>query len=132
MGPAAAAVLCAGLFGTALVPNAKADEWNERTQVTINQPVQVPGVVLAPGSYIFQLHNDRAERQTVRVYNQDGTRLITTFNGIPVYRDNPTGHTVLRFTEPAPNQPEMLHEWFYPGQDYGLQFTYPQSRTNGD
>lgn len=130
MSPVAVAVLCAGLFGAVLVPSAKADAWNQRTTVTINQPVEVPGTVLTPGTYTFKLWNSNAERQVVQVYNEDGTRLIATFMGVPIYRETPSGHTILRFNESAANSPQTLHEWFYPGDNYGLKFNYPQSQSS--
>jgi hypothetical protein len=32
---------------------AHASEWDEATKITFNQPVQVPGHTLAPGTYLF-------------------------------------------------------------------------------
>ena len=34
---------------------AMADEWNKRTDVEFSAPVQIPGHVLAPGRYVFEL-----------------------------------------------------------------------------
>jgi len=36
------------LMGALFVPKVRADEWNKRTTVTVDQPIQVPGMVL-PG-----------------------------------------------------------------------------------
>ena len=128
MGPVAVGVLCAGLFGAVLVPTVKADNWDQRTVVTIDQPVQVPGAVLAPGTYVFKLFNSNADRKVVQVYNRDENRVIASFIGIPMYRENPSGRTILSFDESPANVPQALHEWFYPGENYGLEFLYPQSR----
>ncbi len=129
LAPVATGVLCAGLFGALLAPSARADEWNQKTRVTVDQPVEVPGAVLTPGTYIFKLMDSTAERKVVQVYNGSGTHLITTFQGIPMYRQSPSSHTILRFNESTANNPQTLHEWFYPGHNYGLKFVYPHSVT---
>ena len=33
------------------------DEWDKKTIFTFNAPVEVPGKVLTPGSYVFKLLN---------------------------------------------------------------------------
>jgi hypothetical protein len=128
MGPLAVGVMCAGLF--ALAPAAKADERDQRTVVTVDQPVEVPGTVLPVGTYVFKLLDSSSERKVVQVFNQDESHLITTFVGVPQYHQTPKGHTILTFAETAAHTPERLHEWFYPGENYGLEFNYPPSRTN--
>ena len=35
----------------------KADEWDKKTIFTFNAPVEVPGKVLTPGTYVFKLLN---------------------------------------------------------------------------
>ena len=34
---------------------ARADEWNKKTILTFNQPVELPGIVLQAGTYVFKL-----------------------------------------------------------------------------
>lgn len=130
MSPVAVSVLFAGLFGLALAPPAKADAWDQRTIVTLDQPVKVPdGKVLPAGRYVFKLFDSNAERQVVQVFNTKG-RIVASFLGVPVYRETPSRHTILTFNESGPNAPRSLHEWFYPGDNYGLRFNYPHPQTS--
>jgi LPXTG-motif cell wall-anchored protein len=114
------------LFG--LLPSARADEWNKRTVVTLNEPVEVPGAVLQPGTYVFKLMDSPANRHIVQIYNQDETHLYTTILAIPDYRLKPADKTVMGFEERPSSSPEALKAWFYPGDQYGQEFVYPKSR----
>jgi hypothetical protein len=40
----------------------------------------------------------------------------------------PTGETQLSFYEAPTGQPEALRAWFYPGDNFGQEFTYPKDR----
>lgn len=114
------------LFG--LLPSARADEWNKKTVVTLNQPVEVPGTVLQPGTYVFKLMDSPANRHIVQIYNQDETHLYATILAIPDYRLKPADKTVMGFEERPSSSPEALKAWFYPGDQYGQEFVYPKSR----
>lgn len=49
------AALAVIAFGLACVLAAHADESHQETRITFSSPVQVPGMVLAPGTYTFKL-----------------------------------------------------------------------------
>jgi len=119
--------LCAGLFLLPLVPSAKATSWDERTVITFNGPVEVPGRVLQQGTYVFRLFNSNADRQVVEIYNQDETQLLTTVTTVPGYLETPPSHTQVTFEERATDTPPAIHTWFYPGENYGHIFVYPTS-----
>ena len=38
------------LMGSTVIP-ARADEWNKETRLEINQPLEIPGKILMPGTY---------------------------------------------------------------------------------
>jgi hypothetical protein len=105
-----------------------ADEWNKATQLTFNEPVEVPGMVLTPGTYWFTLANDDSDRNIVEIWNADRTHLIKTILAIPDYRLKPSGKTVVHFEERPSDAPEAILSWFYPGDNYGEEFVYPKSR----
>lgn len=50
------ALFVLSIFGL-LSPNARADEWNKKTTVAFCEPVEIPGHVLLPGEYVFNLAN---------------------------------------------------------------------------
>jgi hypothetical protein len=117
---------CLLLFAVVL-PNAHADQWNQATRLTFTAPVEVPGVVLAAGTYWFSLMNDDTDRNIVQIWNADRTQLMATVLTVPDERLKPTGRTVIRFAERPSYSPEALHAWFYPGDDFGHEFVYPES-----
>jgi LPXTG-motif cell wall-anchored protein len=118
---------CAGLFMFTLTPCAHADEWNKLTIITVNEPIQVPHMVLPPGQYALQLLDSPSDRHIVQIFNADRTHLITTILAMPNYRLEPTGRTSLSFWETPPGQPKALRAWFYPGDNFGQEFAYPKA-----
>jgi hypothetical protein len=106
----------------------KADEYNKLTYFTFNQPVELPGKVLPPGTYAFKLLESAGDRNIVQVFNKDLTMLYATILTIPDYRPQPHDKTIIKFSEVSPGGPEAIKEWFYPGDQYGQEFVYPKSR----
>lgn len=122
------AVASIGLLGIGLAASARADEWNKKTTVTVNQPVEVPGMVLPAGTYVLKLLDSQSDRHIVQIYNEDQTELQTTILAIPNYRLRPTGDTVITFWETPPGTPRALRAWFYPGDNFGQEFAYPKTK----
>ena len=46
-----------------------ADEFNKRTDLEFSAPVQIPGHVLAPGKYVFELMDNQYDRNIVEVFS---------------------------------------------------------------
>jgi hypothetical protein len=107
---------------------AKADTWNKATKITFPEPVEVSGTVLQSGTYWFQLMDSPANRNIVQIWNEDRTKLIQTILTIPNYRLQPTGKTVIKFAERPSGTPEAVKAWFYPGDSFGQEFVYPETR----
>jgi len=120
-----AAVSCLGLM--TIVPSAVADQWNKRTILTVNEPIQVPGKVLQPGKYVMRLLDSPANRHIVQIFNGDETQLQTTILAIPNYRLQPTGETEFGWWETPAGQPKAMRAWFYPGDNFGQEFAYPKN-----
>jgi hypothetical protein len=131
---AAPAVLCAAILATAFSPSVKADEYDHKTVLTFDQPVETPGVhlqgwaVLPPGTYVFKLLGSQSDRHIVQIFNKDETVVYATVLAIPNYRLKVTSKTVLTFRETPPGQPDVLRAWFYPGENFGEEFVYPKQR----
>ncbi len=117
---------CLGLLAVAFLPASKADEWNKKTFLTINEPLAVPGKVLQPGKYVMKLMDSQSNRHIVQIYNEDESQLQTTVLAIPNYRLEPTGKTQFGFWEMPAGQPRALKAWFYPGDNFGQEFAYPK------
>lgn len=121
------AVASIGLLGVAIAPSARADEWNKKTILTVNETIQIPNKVLPPGKYAIKLLDSPSNRHIVQIFDGDETHLLTTILAIPNYRLQPTGKTVFGFWETPPGQPKALRAWFYPGDNFGQEFAYPKS-----
>jgi len=120
------AVASIGLLGIALAPSALADAWNKKTTLTVNETIQLPNLVLQPGTYVMRLLDSPADRHIVQVFNEDETQVLTTILAIPNWRLKPTGNTAFTFWEMPPGQPRALRAWFYPGDNFGQEFAYPK------
>jgi hypothetical protein len=129
------------LFGVALIaaaitPQVKADQWDKKTVITLNEPVQVPSccndghvVVLQPGTYVLVLVDSLSDRHIVRVFAQDEKTVITTILAIPNYRLQPTGTSTFQFWETPADQPRAMRAWFYPGDNFGQEFAYHKTKS---
>ncbi|MBI2817271.1 MAG: hypothetical protein HYX72_10055 [Acidobacteria bacterium] len=109
----------------------KASDYDKKTTVTFNQPVEIPGVgaqVLPAGTYVFRLVDSLSNRDIVQILNAEETRVYATILAIPNYRLKPTSKTVLTFKERSAGSPEALRAWFYPGNTWGQEFVYPKAR----
>jgi hypothetical protein len=120
------AVASIGLAG--LSSSARADQWNKKTVLTVNETIQVPNKVLPPGKYVLKLFDSPANRHVVQIFNEDETEIQTTILAIPNYRLQPTGDTKFSFWEMPPGQPRALRAWFYPGDNFGQEFAYPKTK----
>ena len=119
-------MLCLGVFVFSSPLAAKADEWNKATSLTFNKPVEIPGMVLGPGTYVFKLLDSPADRNVVQIFNADESHLYEDVLAVPAYRPEPTDKTVITFEERAEGSPEAIKEWFYPGDIDGQEFVYPK------
>ncbi|MBS1856291.1 MAG: hypothetical protein JST11_13070 [Acidobacteria bacterium] len=119
------ALACAGVLG-ALLPCARAGEWNQKTVFTFKTPVEIPGRVLDPGTYVFKLADSMTDRNIVEVFNKNEDHLYGTFLAVPDYHLKPAGRPIITFEERAAGAPEAVRAWFYPGENYGHEFVYPK------
>jgi hypothetical protein len=121
-----AAVLAMCSLG--LAPSAHADEWNKKTYLTFSGPVEIPGVTLAAGTYLFQLADPDASRHVVMVRDKAGTKVYSMFMTIPDQRSQAPQRNVIMFAERAASAPQAIKSWFYPGNSIGEEFVYPKSQ----
>jgi LPXTG-motif cell wall-anchored protein len=126
-----AMVCCLVFVALAITPRVNADEFNKKTIMTFNEPIEVPGVggqILPAGTYVFELVDVQGDRNVVQIFSADETHVYTTILAINNYRLKPTDKTVLTFKERGEGQPEAIKAWFYPGDNFGQQFVYPKKR----
>jgi LPXTG-motif cell wall-anchored protein len=95
---------------------------------TFNGPVEIPGQVLPPGTYVFKLLDSSTDRDIVQVFDKNQKHLYGTFLAIPDYRLKPAGKPIVTFDERAAGAPEAVKAWFFPGYNYGHEFVYPKAK----
>ena len=106
---------------------AKADEWNKRTILTVNQTIQIRDTVLEPGQYVLQLQESNSDRHIVEIFNGDQSHIMGTVLTIPSYRVHALDRSQFTFWETPPGTAKAMRAWFYPGDTMGEEFPYPKT-----
>lgn len=122
--------LCTAMLFVFFSPSAVASEWDKKTVVTFDNPVEIPGVVLAPGTYVFNLENTWSDRHVVQVWDSNDMHLIATVMTVPVNRAEPAEQSIFTFKQLRTDSPAALDSWFFPGDTTGQKFEYPQPKLN--
>jgi hypothetical protein len=100
-----------------------ADSWLKSTRFTFNKPVEVPGVVLPAGTYVFERLDSNLNRGIVRVFNADKTQTLATFRVIPMELVVASDKATVKFTERA-GQPPAIKGITYPADTSAYEFVY--------
>jgi hypothetical protein len=101
---------------------------NERTFLTFSSTVELPGVTLQPGTYLFKLADSQSNRHIVQVLSQDEKQIHATILAVPAERLEVTGENVVTFRETAENTTPAVQYWYYPGDRIGHEFVYPKDQ----
>jgi hypothetical protein len=117
------------VVGMAAVGTVSADEWNKKTVITTDEVMQLPNMMLQPGTYVIKLADSNGNRHIVQFFDKDEKHLVTTVLAIPNQRLQLTGKSVFAFWEVPAGQPKALRAWFYPGDNFGQEFAYPRQES---
>jgi hypothetical protein len=102
---------------------------DSRTEFTFNQPVELPGVTLPPGTYVFRFVDGTTGRKVMQVQAKDASnKTYGMFLTINAQRPRPSDDAELRFLETPAGQPAAVKTWWYPGNTIGREFIYPKSQ----
>jgi hypothetical protein len=102
---------------------------DSRTEFTFNQPVEMPGVTLPAGTYIFRFVDATTGRKVMQVQAKDASnKTYGMFLTINAQRPRPSDDAELRFLETPAGQPAAVKTWWYPGNTIGREFIYPKSQ----
>jgi hypothetical protein len=118
-----------GLLSACFVSSLRADDSNKETRMTINGPLQVQDTLLAPGQYVFKLTEPDIAHSVVSIYNSDGTRLMGIIMGWSAYRTDAGDKNLFTISQPQGGQPAQLQTWFYPGDNFGVEFSVAKNAT---
>jgi hypothetical protein len=120
--------LAVGVVALSVPTSTRADAWDKRTILTVNETIQVPGTVLPPGKYVLKLADSSSDRHIVQVFNEPDNHVMATVLAIPAYRTRVTGRTEFTWWEVPQGEPTALRSWFYPGDNFGQEFAYPKGK----
>jgi hypothetical protein len=125
-----AGVVVVALFAGPFARPAQASDFDKLTYVTISGPVEIPGVALPAGTYIFKLADPDTGNRVVQVLSKDGKTVYATFFSLPETRPAPAGEKIVTLYEGgmAAGSPEAIKAWFYPGETTGFEFVYPREQ----
>ncbi|MDE3168745.1 MAG: hypothetical protein KGL75_01275 [Acidobacteriota bacterium] len=123
----AAVAFCAFVLVAGVSRSAKANDMNHGTLVTFTSAVEVPGpdgmILLAPGTYVFEVAGTRGDNTVVQIFNEDITHLYATVLAIRSYRAAPGG-TEFTLVQKAGESAQRIKTWFYRDNDHGQEFVY--------
>ena len=94
-------------------PKVSPSDFDQKTIVTFTGPVEIPGKALPPGTYVFKVLDNVANRDVIQVLDKDEKHVYGTFLGLPVETDKPPEKPIIRFKETAPGAPPAIEAWFY-------------------
>ena len=95
----------------AFVGVVRSSESDQKTIVTFNQPVEIPGKVLTPGTYVFKVFDSPGTRDVIQVLNKNEDHVVATFLAIPASTDKPFDKPFIRFAERASGSPFPATSW---------------------
>lgn len=122
----AAAAMCMTLSA---VPAYAQGPIDSRTEFTFNTPVELPGVTLPPGTYVFRFVDATTSKNVMQVLAKDSTnKTYGMFLTISAQRPKPSDEAELRFMETPAGAPAAVKTWWYPGNTIGREFIYPKSQ----
>jgi hypothetical protein len=102
--------------------------WKKNSIFRVEHQFEVPGALLAPGTYVIRLEEANGSRHTVTLLNHDETRVVATLQAVPDHRIRPEGDAVLSFHPAPPGEPQPVQSWYYSGDLAGLELVYPIER----
>jgi hypothetical protein len=114
------------MFAAAIVPAGASNDASRTTYLTFSQPVRLPGVALASGTYIFELASPMGSSGVVRVMSRD--RRIAYFQGFTRDVARPQrisrNETTVSLGEAAQGSAPPIVAWWPMGLSTGHEFIY--------
>jgi hypothetical protein len=116
-------VVLLGVLAT--TPAGAIENAHRTTYFTFKAPVGLPGITLAPGSYVFEVVNPDMSADLVRVSNRERTRTFALQFTRPVHRGwSSNMKSTITLGESASGTPQPIKAWFPENQTTGREFLY--------
>jgi hypothetical protein len=99
----------------------------ERTIMTFSSAVEMPGVTLQRGTYVFKLA-DTPARNVVQVWDGEEKHMIGHWTFVQAERPRVSEDTVVMFKETREGTTPAVQFWYFPGEKIGKEFIYPKEQ----
>ena len=100
---------------------------NEKTRMTFTGAVEMPGLTLQPGTYVFRLA-DTPTRNVVQVLDEGEKNQLGQWTFVQADRPRVTEETVVMFKETREGSTPAVQFWYFPGEKIGKEFIYPKDQ----
>jgi hypothetical protein len=121
-----AAVLAVGLAAAVRADVAP----DKKSTLTITTPVEVPGAVLDPGTYVVKLVDTQSNRNIVAFTSADERRVFATAIATPHVAADDSHRSTFVFYAVPEGSTKVLRTWFASNDRYGQDFVYPAERAS--
>jgi hypothetical protein len=119
------ALAALAIVGTAV--SAQETNVSERTFLTFSNSVEMPGMTLQAGTYVFKLA-DTPTRNVVQVWDNDEKNMLGQWLFVQAERPQVSGETVVMFKETREGATPAVQYWYFPGERIGKEFIYPKDQ----
>jgi len=97
--------------------------------LNVTEPIEVPGKVLEPGTYLVRVIRTQGRRDVVEVLSPDLQRIYATVLTLMVDNGKPATENQFVFIPTGERQtPRALRTWTFIGSQYGHEFIYSGER----
>jgi cobalamin biosynthesis Mg chelatase CobN len=110
-----------------LPATAQQPDTRDRTIMTFSNAVELPGMRLEAGTYVFRLA-DTPLRNVIQLLSSDEMNVLGQWLFVPAERQEVSGDTVVTFRETAAKTTPAVQFWYYPGEKLGKEFIYPKDQ----
>jgi hypothetical protein len=111
------------LLGVLAAPAIKAVNMNNMTYLTFGRAVELAGVRLPAGTYVFEVANPGSGANVIRVLSRDRARVHVLKATIPTYRERTSDmRTMIKLGEAPAGEPPAVRAWFPENETRGHQF----------
>ena len=123
----ATATVLALLVALTLNVAAQQPDTRDRTIMTFSSAVELPGMRLEPGTYVFRLA-DTPSRNVIQVLDEQEKETLGQWLFVSAERPEVTGDTVVTFRETSDASTPAVQFWYYPGEKIGKELIYPKDQ----
>ena len=97
-----------------------------RSPLTLGEKTEIPGGMLEPGKYMVRVLDTDTTRKVVQFMSEDESKVLATVLAVPDYRVTVKPEGQFIYFQRAEGMPQALKGWFYPVNNYGIEFVYPK------